>query len=59
MELKLILEALLFSAQKALSPTELRETLVAAAQEEGESARALKRVKLEEIGVALDQLKAE
>jgi segregation and condensation protein B len=59
MELKFILEALLFSAQKALSPTELREAMTAAAQEEGETAAAFKRTKEDEIVAALEGLALE
>jgi len=57
MELKFILEAVLFSAQKALSPTELREVLAgAAAHAEGETARAFKKVKSDDLNAALEQL---
>jgi segregation and condensation protein B len=59
MELKFILEVLLFSAQKALSPAELRETLTAAAQEEGELVAAFKRTKEDEIVAALESLAAD
>ena len=59
MELKFILEALLFSAQKALRPTELSEALKAAAQEEGEPAAAFKRTKEGEIVAALERLAVE
>jgi segregation and condensation protein B len=59
MELKFILEALLFSAQKALSPTELREAMTAAAQEEGETVAAFKRTKEDEIVAALEGLAVE
>jgi segregation and condensation protein B len=59
MELKFILEVLLFSAQKALSPAELREALTSAAQAEGEWVGAFKRTKETEIGVALEELAAE
>src|SRR6185436_4301642 len=57
MELKFILEAILFSAQKPLNPTALRELLAAAADHSEEpAARAFKKVKLEEIESALEQL---
>jgi segregation and condensation protein B len=59
MELKFILEVLLFSAQKALSPAELRETLTTAAQEEGELVAAFKRTKEDEIVAALESLAAD
>jgi chromosome segregation and condensation protein ScpB len=47
MELKLILEALLFSAQKPLSLKELRDIFAAAVEHAGddETVRALKKVK--------------
>ena len=57
MELKFILEAVLFSAQKPLSPAELRAVLAEAAEAaEVESAKAFKKVKLEELNAALEQL---
>ena len=61
MELKLILESLLFSAQKPLSVKELREVLAAAATAEGaeEPVKALKKTKEEELTAALEQLAAE
>jgi segregation and condensation protein B len=60
MELKLILEALLFSAQKALNPAELRDFLSqASAQEEAEGARAPRKHNLEEIHTSLEELAAE
>ena len=60
MELKPILEALLFAAQKPLTPVELRDLLVAASvdTEEG-AARAFKKVKLDEVVPALDALAQE
>jgi segregation and condensation protein B len=61
MELKFILESLLFSAQKAMSPRELRDVLAeAAASSEGdETVRALKKVKEEAIVAALEELARE
>ena len=61
MELKLILESLLFSAQKPLSVKELREVLASAATAEGaeETVKALKKTKEEELTAALEQLAAE
>src|SRR5438046_196981 len=60
MELKFILEAVLFSAQKPLSPAELGNVLAdAAEQAEEETARAFKKVKLEELNAALEQLARE
>ena len=60
MELKFILEAILFSAQKPLSPAELRTVLAEAAEHsEAESAKAFKKVKLDELNAALEQLAHE
>ena len=60
MELKFILEAILFSAQKPLSPAELRAVLAAAAEHaEVESAKAFKKVKLDDLNAALEQLVQE
>jgi len=60
MELKFILEAILFSAQKPLSPAELRAVLAEAAEHgEGQSARAFKKVKLDDLNEALEQLARE
>ena len=61
MELKFILESLLFSAQKPMSVKELREVLIntAAAEEAEEFARSLKKVKDEEMIEALEQLAAD
>jgi segregation and condensation protein B len=58
MELKLILEALLFSAQKPLSLKEVRDVLAAAvAHAEGdETVRALKKTKETELVLALEEL---
>jgi segregation and condensation protein B len=58
MELKLILEALLFSAQKPLSLKEIRDVLAAAvAHAEGdETVRALKKTKEPELVLALEAL---
>jgi len=58
MELKLILEALLFSAQKPLSLKELRDVFAAAVEhaEGNETAKALKKVKENELNVALEEL---
>lgn len=61
MELKLILESILFSAQKPLSPADLRQLLAAAAAQEDadETVRALQKVKETELVAALEQLAAE
>ena len=61
MELKYILEAVLFSAQKPLSIKELRDVFAAAPDhaEGDETARGLKKVKEGELTAALEQLAAE
>jgi len=58
MELKFILEAVLFSAQKPLSLKELRDVFAAAVEhaEGDETVRALKKVKESELASALEQL---
>jgi len=57
MELKLILESLLFAAQKPLSPKELRELVAAAAEETADTAvGAFKKVKEDEVISRLEQL---
>jgi len=58
MELKFILESILFSAQKALSPKELRD-LLAAASEHGDAAKPFKRTKEEDLVAALEQLQKD
>ncbi len=58
MELKFILEAILFSAQKALNPKELRD-LLAAAAEHGEEAKPFKKTRENDIVAALEQLQRE
>ncbi len=61
MELKFILESLLFSAQKPMSPRELRDVLAeAAANAEGdETIKSLKKVKEESLVGALEELARE
>jgi segregation and condensation protein B len=61
MELKFILEALLFSAQKPLSVRELSEVLAAAAAQEGvdPAVKAFKKTRESDLTTALDQLAAE
>ena len=61
MELKFILESLLFSAQKPLSVKELREILASAADAEDADAiaKSLKKAKEEEVTAALEQLATE
>ena len=61
MELKYILESLLFSAQKPLSPSELRDILANAAEQEDAdaTAKSLKKVKEAELTTALEQLATE
>ncbi|HXR07077.1 MAG TPA: SMC-Scp complex subunit ScpB [Candidatus Acidoferrum sp.] len=58
MELKLILEAILFSAQKPLTPKELRD-LLAAAAEHGDEAKPFKKTKEDAVAAALEQLRSE
>src|ERR1700733_752135 len=58
MELKFILESILFSAQKALNPKELRE-LLAAAAEHGDEAKPFKKTKENDIVAALEQLQKD
>jgi segregation and condensation protein B len=61
MELKFILESLLFSAQKPLSVKELREVLANAAEAEDAdaTAKSYKKTKEEDLIAALEQLAAE
>ena len=61
MELKFILESLLFSAQKPLSVKELREVLAnaAEAEEADADAKSLKKTKDEDVTAALEQLATE
>ena len=61
MELKLILEAILFSAQKPMSTKELRDVLSEAAvhAEGDETVRAFKKVKEDALTSALEQLSCE
>ncbi len=61
MELKSILEAVLFSAQKAMSPKELRDLLNATANAENalEQTKAFKKIKDEDLLLALEQLQKE
>jgi segregation and condensation protein B len=61
MELKFILEAILFSAQKPLSLKELREVFAGAVEhaEGSEVARGLKKVKEEQLTAALEELARE
>ena len=61
MELKSILEAILFSAQKPLSMKELRDVFATAAEhaEGNETVRALKKVKESELTGALETLAKE
>jgi segregation and condensation protein B len=58
MELKFILEAILFSAQKPLSTKELREVFATAPEhaENDETVRGLKKVKDKELEAALEDL---
>ncbi len=61
MELKLILESVLFSAQKPLSMKELREVLASAPEhaQANDTVRALKKVRESELITALEQLANE
>lgn len=61
MELKFILESLLFSAQKPVTAKELRDLLATAAAQEGsgEEVRAFKKTKEAELVAALEQLARE
>lgn len=61
MELKFILESLLFSAQKPMSVKELRDLFATAAiaEEATEEAKSLKKVKDDDVTAALEQLAAD
>jgi segregation and condensation protein B len=61
MELKYILESLLFSSQKPVSVKELRDLLsaTATAEESSDFAKSLKKTKDEEVTAALEQLAAD
>jgi segregation and condensation protein B len=60
MELKLVLEAILFAAQKPLSPAELRAILAAAGESaDTAAARAFQKAKAEDVEAALDELARE
>jgi segregation and condensation protein B len=61
MELKFILESLLFSAQKPISVKELRDLFATAASAEDatEEAKSLKKVKDDDVTAALQQLAAD
>jgi segregation and condensation protein B len=61
MELKFILESLLFSAQKPMSVKELRDVFATAAEAEDADAtvKSLKKVKDEDVTAALETLAAE
>jgi len=61
MELKFILESLLFSTQKPMSVKELRELLVGAAtaEEADEAAKPFKKIKEDDVTVALEELARE
>jgi segregation and condensation protein B len=60
MELKLILEALLFSSQKPLTVSELREVLLRAAEQAEEpETKSFKKTTVEEISAALEPLERD
>lgn len=58
MELKFILESILFSAQKPLNARELRD-LLATAAEHGDAAKPFKKTKESDITTALEQLQQD
>ena len=58
MELKFILESILFSSQEPLNAKEIRDILVRAA-EQSEEAKAFKKVKVDDVITCLEQLAAE
>src|ERR1035437_2302771 len=61
MELKFILESLLFSAQKPVSVKELRDifAVAAIAEDADETAKSLKKVKDDDVTAALEELARE
>lgn len=60
MELKFILESILFSAQQPLSPKELRDVLAGAAEHtEDSAAKALKKTSVDAISTVLEELARE
>ncbi len=60
MELKFILESILFAAQKPMTPRELREVLSAAADDNADSMiKYLQKIKEDEINAALRQLEQD
>src|SRR5262245_5002065 len=57
MELKFVLEAILFSAQQPMNPKDLRELLASAAEKSEEpAARAFKKTSVDDVTSALEQL---
>jgi len=60
MELKFILESILFSAQRPLNPKELRDTLVTASEQaEDAGVKAFKKTPVDNIASALEELARE
>jgi len=60
MELKFILESILFSAQQPLTPKELKDLLAAAAeQDESGTARPFKKTPIDNVSAALEELARE
>ncbi len=60
MDLKFILESILFSAQQPLTPKELRDLLAAAAeQDESGAARPFKKTPVDNLEAALDELSGD
>lgn len=58
-ELKQVLGALLFTARKPLPASEMRQILLAAAEEQGGGTRRLAQIREAEIRKSLDQMKTE
>lgn len=60
MELKFILEAILFATQKALNPREIRDLLTATAEtSDDSSAKSFKKTKEADVAAALEQLEKD
>ena len=60
MELKAILESILFAAEKPINPRQLRELFSAAAeQSDDETAHAYRKVREEDLNTALEELEKD
>ena len=59
MDLKLILESLLFHAQKPMNAGELKDLLTAAVEPEDANLKALKKTTIEQIGSLLNELESD